>query len=192
MITASQLRSGMAVRIEGQIYKVLHAEAKAGGGQQGGAIKTKMQSTATGRFLEHNYRPEERIEELELDRQTMQFLYSDAENAVFMNPDTFDQVEIPLATLGSRVRFLQEGMKLPVELFEGHPISLVFPDFVEARVVDTAAPVHAQQDSTWKTAALDNGVHILVPLFIATGEIVRVDTESGRYLERVRERRKTA
>lgn len=192
MITASQLRAGMAVRIEGQVYKVLHAEAKAGAGQQGGVVKTQMRNVASGRFWEPHFRPDLRIEDLEINRTNMDFLYSDAENCVFMNPDTFDQVEIPTASLGPAARFLREGVKAPVEFFEGQPISVAFPDSVEMRVADTAAPAHGQQDSTWKEATLDNGVQIMVPLFIGVGEIVRVDVETGRYIERVREKKKTA
>lgn len=192
MITASQLRAGMALRLEGHVYKILQVESKAGGGQQGGTVKTRVRNVITGRLWDHNFRPDERLDDLELEQQTMDFLYSDAENAVFMNPVTFEQTEISLATLGEGSRFLKEGVSLPVEFFEGRPVSVAFPDWVEMRVVDTADPVHAQQDSTWKEATLDNGVQIKVPLFIAPGEIVRVDFETGRYLERVREKKKTA
>jgi elongation factor P len=192
VISASQLRAGMAVRHEGQVYKVLQVESKAGAGQQGGVVKTRMSNLVSGRFWEHNFRPDERLEELEIERQTMEFLYSDNENSFFMNPDNFEQVEIPVTSLGTGARFLKEGVKVPVEFFEGRPISVVFPEFVEARIANTAAPVHAQQDSTWKEATLDNGVLVMVPLFIAPGEIVRVDVQTARYVERVREKKKIA
>jgi len=190
--TASQLKAGIAARIEGQIYKVLEAEFKAGAGQAGGVVKTKLRNVMSGRMWERHFRPEERLEELELEleRQTMEFLYSEAENFTFMNPQTFDQVEIPRATLGPAARFLKEGMQVPVEFFDGLPISIVFPAVVEARVADTAPPVHSQQDNTWKEATLDNGVQIWVPLFVDRDEIVRVDAETGRYLERARAERK--
>ena len=190
MITASQLKAGMAVRIVGQIYKALEAEFKAGAGQAGGVVKTKLRSVSSGRMWEPHFRPEERLEELDLERQTMEFLYSDAENCTFMNPQTFDQVEIPRAILGPAERFLKEGMQVPVEFFDGRPISIVFPAVVEARVADTAPPVHSQQDNTWKEATLENGLQVRVPLFIAKDEMVRVDVETGRYLERVRAERK--
>ncbi|MBI3669942.1 MAG: elongation factor P [Acidobacteria bacterium] len=190
MIPAAELKPGMALRIEGQIFKVLEAEFKAGGGQAGGVVKTKLRNVATGRLSEPHLRPDLRMEDLELERQTMEFLYSDAENAYFMNPQSFEQLEIPLATLGPAARFLKPEMKLPVEFFEGRPISVVFPSVVEARIADTAPPVHSQQDSTWKEATLENGVSIMVPLFMAKNEVVRVDVETGRYLERVRAERK--
>ena len=193
MVTASQLREGMAVRIEGQIYKVLEAEFKAGAGQAGGVVKTKLRNVHTGRTWEPHLRPDERVEDLELQRRTMEFLFSDAENCTFMDPENFEQVEIPRAVAGPALKFLQEGMQLPVEFFENRPINLDFPATVEARVADTAPPVHSQQDNTWKEATLDNGVVIQVPLFIGPGETVRVEVRTGRYLERVRaERRRGA
>ncbi|MBI1749377.1 MAG: elongation factor P [Acidobacteria bacterium] len=190
MVNASELKAGMAIRMEGQIYKVLDAEFKAGAGQAGGVVKTKLRNVSSGRMWEPHFRPDERLEALDAERQTMEFLYGDPASCTFMNPDTFEQVEIPRAILGPAEKFLQEGMKLPVEFFDGRPISMVFPAAVEARVADTAPPFHSQQDNTWKPATLENGVLIQVPLFIASGETVRVEVETGRYLERARIERK--
>lgn len=192
VITASQLKAGIAVRIEGQVYKVLQAESKAGAGQQGGVVKTRMSNLVSGRVWEHNFRPDERLEEFEIERQAMEFLYSDAQNSVFMNPETFEQVEIPTASIGAGTEFLKEGMQLPVEFFEGQPVSVAMPESVEVRIADTAAPAHAQQDSTWKEATLENGIEVRVPLFIGPGELVRIDVQTGRYIERVREKKKVA
>ncbi len=190
MLIASQLRSGMAIRLEGQIYKVLEVEVKAGGGKLSGVVKTKLRSMSSGRIGEPHFRPEERLQELQVSRQNMEFLYSDAQNCVFMNPDNFEQVEITRAVLGPGERFLQPSMQVPVEFFEGQAISAVFPAIAEVRVAETAPPVHSGQDNTWKEARLENGLPIRVPLFVAPGELIRVDTESGRYIERVRLERK--
>ena len=190
MIIASQLKPGMALRLEGQIYKVLGAEFKAGAGQLGGVVKTKLRNVTTGHISEPHIRPADRLEGLDLERQIMEFLYRDAENCAFMNPQTFEQVEIPRAILGPAEEFLREGMKIPVEFFEGNAVSMDFPAIVEARVAETAPAVHSQQDNTWKEATLDTGVQIQEPLFVERGEIVRVEVETGRYLERVRLERK--
>jgi elongation factor P len=190
MIAASELKLGMAIRIEGQVYKVLAAEFKAGAGQAGGVMKMKLRNVSSGRMWEPHFRPDERMEELDVERQTMEFLYADAESCTFMNPNSYEQIEIPRAILGPGEKFLQEGMQLPVEFFDGRPISIVFPATVDVRVADTAPPVHSQQDSTWKEAKLENGLVIQVPLFIAVGETLRVEVETGRYLERVRVERK--
>ncbi|HVP42324.1 MAG TPA: hypothetical protein VMS96_02770, partial [Terriglobales bacterium] len=130
---ASQLKAGMAVRVEGQVYKVLEVESKAGAGQMGGVVKTKLRNVESGRLWEPHFRPDVRVEELEVDRQIMEFLYRDGDNCCFMNPVSFEQVEVPRAALGPGENFLQEGTKVPVEFFGGRPISLVLPEVVEMR-----------------------------------------------------------
>ncbi len=192
MVIASQLREGMAVRIQGEVYKVLAVDVKAGAGQMGGVVKLQLRNVHSGRMWEPHFRPDERLDNVELQKETMEFLYSDDDNAVFMHPVTYDQVEVPLATLGGPPNLLQPGMRLPVEFFETQPISVVFPASVEARVADTAPPAHSGEDTTWKEATLDNGLQVKVPLFIATGEVVRIDVKSSKYLERVREKKRSA
>ncbi len=155
-----------------------------------GVVKTKLRNVTSGRMWEPHFRPDERLEDLELEQQTMEFLFSDADSCTFMNPENFEQIEVPRAILGMAEQFLQPGMQLPVQFFEGRPISAVFPDVVEARVASTAPPAHSQQDSTWKEATLDNGIRIRVPLFIAPGEMVRGEVKTGRYVERARGERK--
>ena len=192
MVIASELHEGMILRFEGQIYKVLEVESKAGAAKMGGVVKTKLINVKSGRMWEPHFRPQEKLEDLELERRTMEFLYSSGDTCTFMRPDTFEQVEVPAAVLGLAEKFLQPGMELPVEFFEGEAISIVFPDVTEARVATTAPPSHSQQDSAWKEATLENGLAIRVPLFIAPGESVRVDIRTGRYVERARSERKRA
>jgi elongation factor P len=107
-----------------------------------------------------------------------------------MNPSNFDQIQIPRTLIGTCERFLDPGMQIPVEFFGDQPISIVFPDIVEARVANTAPAAHAQQDSTFKEARLANGLAIRVPLFIASGELIRVDVRNLRYVERAKAGRK--
>jgi elongation factor P len=192
MIIASDLKQGMAIRIDGQIYQVLAVEARAGAAKLSGVVRTKLRNVASGRGWEPHFRPDERLENLVLDRRLMEFLFSDSDTSTFMSPETFDQIAVPREMLGDAVQFLEPGMVVPVEFFEGHPISLVLPDIMEARIGATAPATHSQQDSTWKDAVLENGLHIRVPLFIAQGESVRVDVRTGRYVERVRQRKHVA
>jgi elongation factor P len=186
MIIASDLRAGTVLRIEGEIYKVLEVEAKAGAAKMGGVVKTKLSNVRSGRLWEPHFRPQERLEDLELERHMMEFIFAEGESCTFMNPDTYEQIEIPNAALGLGQKFLQSGMELPVEFFNGEPISVVFPEIAEARVLSTAPPSHSQQDSAWKEAVLENGISIRVPLFIGAGELVRVEVKTGRYIERAR------
>jgi elongation factor P len=190
MVIATELKTGMALRLGGQVYKVLEVEAKAGAAKLGGVVKTKLTNVISGRLWEPHFRPQERLEDLELDRRDMEFLFSDQDGSTFMDPNTFEQIEIPLAVVGPSEKFLQPGMQLPVEFSDGSAISVVFPDIVEARVADTAPAAHSQQDSTFKAATLDNGVPIRVPLFIGPGDLVRVDIRTLRYVERAKSERK--
>jgi len=190
MLIASELREGVVIRIEGEIYKVLEVESKAGAAKMGGVVKSKLINVKSGRMWGPHFRPQERLEDLQLDRHMMEFLFSDGDNCIFMDPGTYEQVTLPGAILGPARNFLQPGMELPVEFFAGEAISAVVPEVAEIRVADTAPATHAHQDSAWKEAVLENGLAIRVPLFIASGEVVRVEVATGRYVERARLDRK--
>jgi len=193
MLTAIELKSGMAIRVEGQIYRVLEAESKAGTAKLGGVVKTKLSSVASGHMWEPHFRPQERLEEVELERRNLEFVFSSGDTCTFMSPDTFEQIEVPKAVLGPAEKFLQPGMQLPVEFFAGEPLNVIFPESVEIRVVETAPSAHAQQETTWKHAKLENGLRVQVPMFVGPGEVLRVEVKTGRYVERVRgERRRGA
>ncbi len=187
---AIELKAGMAIRSEGRAYKLVEVELKARAGQIHNLVIIKQLDLDTGRLSELHVRPEQRFEELDLDRQTMEFLYRDADSCTFMHPETFEQIAIPKSTIGPGEGFLREGMKLPVELFEGKAVSLILPQTVDMVVAETAPAVHSQQDSTLKEAALENGVVVRVPLFVSSGETVRVEVVTGRYVERIRAERK--
>ena len=190
MTTASELTEGMVVRVEGQIYRILKVEAKAAAAKLGGVVRAELSNLLTGRLWEARFRPQERLEDLEIERRNMEFLYRDGDACTLMDPATFEQVEARSEILGLAVNFLQSGAMVPLEFFQGRPISAVLPDIVEARVAETAPPAHSQQDSAWKEAKLENGMTIHVPLFIAPDEWVRVDLRTGRYLERIHPDRK--
>jgi len=190
MVIASELKEGTVIRIDRRIYRVLEVESKTGTAKLSGVVKAKLSDVRNGRMWEQHFRPQERLEELELERRSMEFLFSAGDTCTFMNPDTFEQVEIPRTILGPAAQFLQPGVELPTEFFAEEPISVVFPAIAEARVERTAPPVHSQQDSAWKQATLENGLSIQVPLFIAPGEVVRVEVKTGRYLERAHTERR--
>jgi elongation factor P len=186
MVIASQLQAGTVLQIEGQIYKVLGVESKAGAAKMGGVVKTKLINMRSGTQWEPHFRPLERLENLQLDRHMMEFLYAEGETGTFMRPDTFEQIAIPIAVIGPAAKFLQPGMETPVEFFGDEALSVVLPDITEARVASTAPASHSPQDSAWKEAILENGLKIRVPLFVDSGETIRVDVRNGRYVERAR------
>lgn len=186
MVTASQLRAGMAIRYEGQPYRVAACEYHPGQGKMGGVAHVLLKNLATGTTWEHSFRAELKLDTLGVEKQSLEFLYSDADHCYFMDPATYEQVSIRVAVVGQQARFLEPQMQLPVEFVEGKPVSVLFPDIMEVRIKDTAPPVHAQQDSTWKPARLDNGVEIMVPQFIKAGDAIRLDVENLKYVDRAR------
>jgi elongation factor P len=184
MVLASELTRGMIVRVENEIYRGLEVESKAAIAKLGGVVKAELSNVRTGNLWEARFRPQERLEDLPVERYLMEFLFRDGDACTFMNPNTYEQVEVPATMLGPAADFLQSGDSVPVEFYEGQPISALVPDILEARVADTTPPAHSQQDSAWKEARLENGIVIRVPLFIAPGEHVRVEVRTGRYVER--------
>jgi elongation factor P len=186
MVIASQLRAGMAIRVEGQNYKVVSSDYHPGQGKMGGVAHVRLRNLSTGTSREQSFRAELKLDLVPVEKQTLEYLYSDAEQSVFMNPVTFEQVSLPNSTIGPQIRFLQTEMQLPVEFVEGEPVSIVFPDIIEIAVANTAPPVHGQQDNTWKTAQLSNGIDVMVPQFIKNGDIIRLDVAALRYMDRVK------
>ena len=186
MITASQLRAGMVIRHEGQTYKVLFADYHPGQGKMGGQTHSRLKNLATGTTWEHSFRSDLKLLDVAVERQSMEFLYSDAGGCYFMHPETFEQIAIPAETIGEHARFLKEGMQVPVEIVDGAPTSVQFPDFLEVRIDDTAPPVHQQQDNTWKPARLENGVEVMVPQFIRGGDVIRLDMNTLKYMDRAK------
>lgn len=186
MVTASDLREGMALRIDHEIFRVLEVDQKSGAARMGGTVRVRLSNVRGGRLWDHHFRPLERLEDVELEKRKVEFLYADGASCIFQRLDTFDQIEFPADGLGLAEKLLQSGAELQVEFFAGDPIGIVWPDSVEARVVTTTPPASSQQDSGRKAATLNNGVTIQVPLFVAPGETVSIDFKTGRYLERVR------
>lgn len=187
MLTGSELRGGMALRLEGELYKVVDATYHGGGGKMGGVTHARLRSLRTGTLREWRFRADEVVDRVELDKVSLQFLYRDGGLGYFMNPETFEQVALDEERLGPGAAFLEEGTVLPVEFFEGEAIGVALPEIVEATVAETPPAVHAHgSDNVWKEAKLDNGLTIMVPPFIAVGERVRVDVQAGRYVERAK------
>lgn len=186
MVGAAQLRPGTVLKIGEHLFKVIESTYHIGQGKMPGSVHAKLRHVLKGAYKELRFRPEERLEDLQLEKQEMEFLYNDTESATFMNPQTFEQVSIPLEAIGVAAKYLKPEIMVPVEFYDGQPVSIVFPEVVDVKVETTADPVHQQQDNTYKYATLENGLEVMVPQFIKTGEIVRVEVATGKYVDRVR------
>jgi elongation factor P len=186
MITASQLRAGLVIRFEGQLYKVLLADYHPGQGKMGGVAHSRLKNLATGTLWEHSFRADLKLEEADAEKTPMDFLFEDGGECTFMNPVTFEQIALPAALIGPQARLLEPQMRVQIEFVEGSPVNVVLPDVLEVRVEETAPPSHQQVDSVWKPARLTNGAEIMVPQFIKTGEVLRLDVANMKYMDRAK------
>jgi elongation factor P len=186
MVVSSQIRPGMVIRHGGQTYRVVAAEYHPGQGRMGGCTHTRLQNLETRTFWEHSFRSDLRFDEFPLEKQALEFLYQSGNLCCFMNPDTFEQTEIPSDLVGPQAGFLEPGMRISAEFLESRPVNVIFPEFLEVRVADTAPPLHQQHDTNLKPARTANGVEIMVPQFIKTGDLIRVDLQTMKYMDRVK------
>jgi elongation factor P len=152
-----------------------------------GAVRAKLRNLRTAHVTERRFRQDERFEEVSLERQKMEFLYEDGELCTFMHPETYEQMSLSKESLGPFLPFLTPNQTVQVEIFEGNPVEVVYPPAVELRVESTPDPIRTHDDSNvFKIATLENGVEVLVPQFVKTGDVVRVEVETGKYAGRAK------
>lgn len=186
MPTMNDLRTGSVIVYEGQPYTVLSAQHVQMG--RGSAIlRTKLRNLVTENVLERTFKHGDKFDEAELTHRAGTFLYTDEQHAYFMDSETFDQLPIVLSVLGDRVRFLKEGQEVDMLLFNEKPVNVQLPPKVELTIQDTAGAVRGDtaQGAVMKDATMENGAVIRVPLFVKQGDVIRINTESGEYVERV-------
>ncbi len=184
--SATIVSFGQLTVLEGQQYKVVAAEYHPGQGKMGGATHARLRNLATGTFWEHSFRSDLKLEDLPVERQTLEFLYADGDQCCFMQPETYEQTEISKVTVGSQAAFLAPGMKVCVEFVEGQPVGVLFPDALEVKIADTAPSMHQQQDSTFKPAKLENGIEVMVPQFVKAGDVIRLHLQTMKYMDRIK------
>lgn len=185
MVLASEVKDGTCLMIEGRLCRVLEVVRHAGSGQMQGFIELKMKDIRSGHVFDRRFKQGDKLDDITLTKRQMQFLYSDNEGCYFMDPETYEQVMVPKESVGKVEKFLKEGMMIPVELYNEEPVSIQFPKVVEMTVAQTGPGIRDSQVNTMKPAVLENGIEILVPQFVETGDRVRVDTEKFKYVDRV-------
>ena len=186
MMLASEMRPGMVIRLDGEVFRVIQAEYHAGGGKMHGAVHAKLRNVQTGGMTERRFRQNERLEEVELQRQAMEYLYEDGDLCFFMHPETFEQVALAKASLGPFCRFMEPNQQVDVEFLEGTPVQVHYPETVELRVQTTAEPLHTEDATVFKEAILENGMEVEVPQFVKGGDLVRIEVDTGKYVKRIR------
>lgn len=184
MISANSFRQGLVILLDGQLYSVVNfSRVKPGKG--GAYVKTKIRRLSDGNILDRTFRSEERVEDVRLDQKSMQFLYRDGELLYFMDNETYEQQPLTVQQLGDAVKFLAESATIKVEFHEDKPVGVQLPTSVELEVVKTDPGVRGDTATGGsKPAELTTGHVVQVPLFIQTGDVLRIDTRTGEYLER--------
>ena len=184
MVKATQLRPGMVIRHDGELYAVFSVEHRTPGNKRG-SMQTKMRNLRSGAIIDNRFRAEEFLERAILDEIEFEYLYADSEGYHFMNVENYEQIHLGQDILGEAVDYLIPNGQLKLEFYEGKPIGVALPDTVDLTVVETEPGIQkATASSVMKPAKLETGLVIQVPPFINTGDRVKVDTTEGRYVQR--------
>jgi elongation factor P len=184
-ISGVDIRPGNILEYERGIWKVAKIQHTQPG--KGGAyMQVEMKNLQDGRKTNVRFRSADTVERVRLDTKDFQYLYNDGESLVFMDKDTYEQIQLPTDLVGDAAAFLQDGMDVTLELWEDKPISVELPSQVEATIVEADAVVKGQTaSSSFKPALLDNGVRVMVPPHIASGTRIVVDVYERTYVSKV-------
>ena len=184
MITSGELRKGITIELEGKLYQVVdfqHIKMK-----RTALVRLKLYDIRAGHTIERTFQSTERFTRARLDYRGMQYLYNDGDLYYFMDEENFEQVSLDSNQLGDAVNYLKEGMSLQISSYKGELIGVELPTAVELKVIDTGPGFKGDTATAGnKPARLETGITIQVPLFINKGDIIKVDTRDGSYLERV-------
>ncbi len=185
MAAASDFHNGMAILHNGDIW-IISEFQHFNPGNWRAMVRTKLKHAKTGRVVDHTFRMSDKIEEVRLEEKDMQYLYEADGNLYFMDTETYDQTFISSEILGDNVRFLKEGNLCHVMFYEGKAISADLPFFIEFKVIEAEPAVKGDTATgVTKNAKIETGTNIQVPLFVKQGDKIKIDTRSGKYLERV-------
>ncbi|MBW2281095.1 MAG: elongation factor P [Deltaproteobacteria bacterium] len=185
-IQATALRRGTTILYENSPYKVLEFEHRTPARQRG-FVDTKLRNLVDGTQRKVKFWAAETLERAHVEAREMDYLYSDGSAFVFMDIESYDQIELPNDLVGETAAWLSEGMRLSVELLDTTPIGLKLPKTLEATVRETEAHIKGQTAArSTKPAVLENGIRVQVPTFIGSGDRIRVDPADASYVERVK------
>lgn len=185
MIDAGELRKGVVIELGGEIYQVLeyqHSKMQ----QRQPVVKLKLRGVRTGNFVEKNFQSGDKVAAVFLEHRPVQYLYSDGHLYNFMDNETYEQIVLTSAQVGDDTKYLKEGLELEILTCKGETVAIELPASVELRVTDTEPGFKGDRATAGtKAAKFETGVTIQVPLFINTGDIVKINTRTGAYSEKV-------
>ncbi len=184
MLTANQIRPGMIIEFEGNIYYVMESVHRTPGNLRA-FMQVKMRNLRTNTQLEQRFSSFDKVEKVHLDNQKMQYLYQEGDNYFFMNTENYEQVQLNKNELGDSVYFLLPDTLIEVQFYEGKPIGIDLPKSMVLKVIETEPSIKGQSaTSSYKPAKLETGLMIKIPQFISEGDSIKVDPITKEYMER--------
>ncbi len=182
---AGDLRNGTTFEIEGNVFRVVEFQhVKPGKGAA--FVRVKMKNVITGAVLERTFNPSEKLQGAEIEKRDMQYLYNDGDLYYFMDNSTYDQIPLNESQIGDALKYIKENMNVTMLSFKGNVFAVEPPMFVELEVTYTEPGFSGNTTTTsGKPATLENGLEISVPLFVEIGDVIRIDTRTGQYMERL-------
>lgn len=183
-LEATNLKAGATFLKDGNPFKVVkytHSKIARGGG----TVKLSVRNLKTGKLAEVTLNSNAKVDEISTTKKPFQFLYVDGSSAVFMNPKTYEQTDVPISAIKDQLIYIKEGDSTDILFWEDDPLSIEIPPKITLKVDDTAPGTKGNSaTNVFKPAKLENGLEVRVPLFIKVGDSVRVDTKTGEYVER--------
>ena len=185
-IPATQIRRGMVIVFNGDPVRVVEFRHHTPGNLRA-MVQAKLKNLRSGSSFEHRFRAADSIEQASMETHDLEFMYQGGDTYHFMNTENYDQLEMDEEMLGDNAQWMQPGMRIVAEFFEGRPVSIQMPNSMVLEIVDTAPVMRsATKTASTKPAKLENCVMVNVPEFLSTGEKVRVNPNTGEYLERAK------
>lgn len=185
MISAGDLRKGTTFELDGQVFTVvdfLHVKP----GKGAAFVRTKLRNVISGGVTDRTFNPTEKMQEAVIERKEMQYLYSDGELYYFMDQETFEQIPLNYEKVEEAIKFLKENMFAIIKFYKGEAFSVEAPNFVELQIIETDPGFKGNTaTNTLKPAKVETGATVNVPLFVNEGDMIRIDTRTGEYMERV-------
>ena len=185
MIDVNELRKGVTFTMDGELYRVLeYQHHKPGRGKA--TIRTTLRNLRTGATIQHNFISSDRVEDIRIDKNKVQYLYNDGDFYHFMDVQTYEQVALPTAVMDEAAAYLKDNQEIEIAFYEGEPIDVNLPITVELEVVDAELAVAGDTATgATKQVVLETGLKVHVPLFVNVGDVIRVDTRKAEYITRV-------
>jgi elongation factor P len=185
-IAATQLKRGMVIMFEGNLTRIVETIHKTPGNLRG-FVQAKMRDLKTGSIFEHRFRSVDMAERAYLEDTPMEYLFSEGDMHTFMNNETFEQIALSDEVLGDAVKYLIPNLKLKIEIHEGNAVGIELPLVVEMKVMETEPTIKgASVSNQSKPAKMETGLMVNVPPFISEGDVIRIDTTEGKYIERAK------